>query len=89
MNRGIEKQDSSDVTIVADTKAKRIIDAEEGRDGETVDLFSKQLENHGGDCNQIKCVTSDVSAAYGYGIQLYFPHATSVIDKFHGGKSCL
>ncbi|MEG0995539.1 MAG: transposase, partial [Clostridia bacterium] len=63
------KRGQNHVTVVADTKAKRIIDVEEGRDGETVDLFSKQLENHGGDCNQIKYVTSDMSAAYGCGIQ--------------------
>ena len=83
------KRGQSYVTVIADTAAKRVIDVENGRDSETVNLFSKQLETKGGDCNKIKYVTSDMSAAYKAGIELCFPNATQIIDKFHVKKMLL
>jgi len=77
------KKGQSYVTVVCDAVARRVIDVEEGRSSQQVWDFSIKLEEKGGDCNKIKQVASDMSAAYLKGIEDCFPNAVSVIDKFH------
>ena len=77
------------VTVVTNPSQRRVIDVEPGRDAAAVEAFSYTLEAHGGDCNQVTFVSSDMSDAYKKGIVDCFPKAKSVIDKFHVKKMLL
>lgn len=77
------KRGQSYVTIVSDAIARRVIDVEPGRDGQTVEQFSIKLEAKGGDCNKIEHFVSDMSAAYIGAKELCFPNAELTVDKFH------
>lgn len=74
------------VTVVIDADRRRVIDVEEGRDKETISLFTKKLETRGGDAKAISAVTSDMSKSYLPAIAENFPNAISIIDKFHVKK---
>lgn len=71
------------VTLVVDAIKRRVIDVEEGRDGGTVDLFAKKLVDKGGDTDNVRAVTSDMSRSFLPAIARNFPNAEHTIDKFH------
>lgn len=71
------------VTLVIDSQKRAVIDVESGKDKKTVEEFSKKLEKHGGKCENIVSVTSDMSSAFLAAIDEQFPNAVHVIDKFH------
>ena len=49
----------------------------------TVEKFSEKLTQKGGNCAEIKSVTSDMSAAFLSAVEEKFPNAKHTIDKFH------
>lgn len=71
------------VTVIIDAKERRVIDVEEGRNAETIDRFSRKLEEKHGHCNGIMTFCADMSPAYKSGCEMCFPKAKLVIDKFH------
>jgi len=71
------------VTVISDAKARRVIYADEGRGAGNVETFSAQLIEKGGDCEKIRQVACDMSAAYMSGVDLCFPKAIVTIDRFH------
>ena len=83
------KKKQTYVTVIIDGDARRVIDVEQGRGHEAIEEFSYKLEKKGGDCSKIKYVTSDMSKAYRMGIELCFPQAEQVIDRFHVKKLML
>jgi transposase len=83
------KKGQSYVTVIVDANARRVIDVEPDRSGQTVIDFSYKLEEKGGNCEKVKFATSDMSKAYMNGIQECFPYAKLTIDKFHVKKLML
>lgn len=77
------KRGHSYVTIVSDAEKRRVIDVEPDRTIESVEQFSKKLEAKGGDCQNIRTVSCDMSKAYLSAKELCFPKAQAVIDHFH------
>lgn len=71
------------VTVVIDAAKRAVIDVEPGKDSSTVKKFAEKLIEKGGDCNEIKSVTSDMSAAFLSAVEDKFPNAKHTIDKFH------
>ena len=71
------------VTVITDTKARRVIDVEEGRDIQTIVNFSYKLEEKGGECNKISQYICDMSSAYMSAKEECFPKSKLIIDKFH------
>ena len=83
------KKGQSYVTIITDGKARRVIDVEEGRDSTTIDRFSEKLTKKGGNGEKIRTFSADLSAAYKAGMEMNFPYARLVADKFHVKKLML
>lgn len=74
------------VTLVIDAAKRRVIDVEDGRDRESIKLFSEMLSIKGGDPEKIETATSDMSKSYLPAIAANFPNAENIIDKFHVKK---
>ena len=74
------------VTLVIDAVRRRVIDVEEGRGKETVELFAEKLSTKGGCPENVTTVTSDMSKTYLPAIEENFPNAENIIDKFHVKK---
>lgn len=72
------KRGQSYVTVISDAIARRVIDVEDGRDGETVEKFSYKLKEKGGKCKNIHTFVSDMSAAFIGGKEICFPNAHRV-----------
>lgn len=77
------------VTLIIDAAKRRVIDVEEGRDSTTIALFAEKLVIKGGNTDNIKAATSDMSKAYLSAIETNFPHAEQTIDKFHIKKALI
>jgi len=71
------------ISLFHDTDARRVLFATPGREAFTVGCFVKDLEAHHGKPEQIENVVCDMSKAFLHGIEVQFPNATVVIDKFH------
>lgn len=71
------------VTVVIDALKRCVIDVEPGRDKQTINTFTKKLEEKGGNRKKITAVTSDMSRTYLPAIGENFPNAANIIDKFH------
>lgn len=74
------------VTLVIDAEKRCVIDVEKGRDRSAIAAFADKLEEHGGACQAITTVTSDMSKSYLPAIAKKFHNAVNVIDKFHVKK---
>jgi len=74
------------VTLIIDAAKRRVIDVEQGRGKDTVELFAGKLSGKGGDPENITTVTSDMSKTYLPAIEENFPNAETIIDKFHVKK---
>ena len=66
-----------------DEEHRRVLFATEGKDGETVERFRKDLEAHGGTAEQIEEACLDMSAAFIRGLGEQFPDAQLTFDNFH------
>lgn len=71
------------VTVIIDAAKHAVIDVEPGKDASTVGKFADKLTQKGGNCDEIKSVTSDMSAAFLFAVEDKFPNAKHTIDKFH------
>jgi transposase len=71
------------VSVFADLDQRRGVFVVEGRDHETVQAFSLFLETHGGDPEQVKEVSQDMSEAFLKGTLTYLPKAEITFDRYH------
>jgi transposase len=71
------------VTVVTDHKNQEIIYVTEGKDATTIERFAEELPKHGGDAQNIKAVTMDMSQAFISGAANFLPKAEVTFDKFH------
>lgn len=71
------------ISIVADIETKRILHICSGKDASVLNSFSKSLEEHKGDKQNIKYICCDMSPAFIKGIKEEFPGALLIFDKFH------
>ena len=71
------------ITIVADMVERRVINAQAGKDSKIFDKFAEQLEQKGGNRNNIKQICIDMSHAYIAGARATFPNGQITFDKFH------
>lgn len=71
------------MTVIIDAAKRAVIDVEPGKDVSTVEKFAEKLTQKGGNCDEIKSVTSDMSAAFFSTVENKFPNAKHTIDKFH------
>jgi len=74
------------VTLIIDAVKRRVVDVENGRDGETIRLFAEKLSAKGGNPEEIETATSDMSKSFLPAIATNFPNAENIIDKFHVKK---
>jgi len=74
------------VTLIIDAVKRRVIDVENGRGKDSVELFAEKLSQKGGDPENVTTVTSDMSKTYLPAIEENFPNAETIIDKFHVKK---
>ena len=70
------------ITVAHDMEQKRLLFATEGRDHKTVEAFTKDLLEHGGQPQAIEHVSMDMSAAYLKGVQQQLPQAAICYDRF-------
>jgi transposase len=71
------------VTVEHDLDAKRLLFCTPGRDHQTVQAFTQDLQAHGGEPTAIAHVCMDMSAAYLKGATAYLPKALVSYDRFH------
>jgi transposase len=71
------------VTVVHDLQQKRLLFVTQGRDHQTLDAFTQDLAEHGGNADAISHVSMDMSAAYLKGVQKQLPQAAICYDRFH------
>lgn len=71
------------VTVFADLDQRRGVFVVEGKDHETVQAFSCFLETHGGDPEQVKEVSQDMSEAFLKGTREHLPKAEVTFDRYH------
>jgi transposase len=71
------------VTIFADIEESKVIYVTEGRDHKTVENFRQDLEEHGGEADQISDFALDMSKAFIKCIEEEFGSAYLTFDKFH------
>jgi len=71
------------ITTFVDLEERRTVYVTEGRDSDTVEAFAQELKEHGGDPEQVKQVSCDMSPAFIKGAADYLPQAEVVFDKFH------
>ena len=71
------------VSVFTDAITRRVLFATEGRDFSTVQRFSKDLKEHGGDPDNIQQACADLSPAFKKGITECLPSAEIVFDRFH------
>jgi transposase len=74
---------ASNVTVVHDLNAKRLLFMTEGRNHETVKAVKAGLVAHGGDPAEIGHVCMDMSAACTKGVTEALPQAQISFDRFH------
>lgn len=77
------------VTVIGAPEEKRVIGVEDGRDLSAVERFSYDFMVRGGDCQQIKHASMDMSSTYLSGVKACFPEARIVYDHFHVKKLAL
>lgn len=66
-----------------DKEHSRVLFATEGKDAQTVEAFKQDLEDHGGQAEQIEEACLDMSAAFISGLTEQFPDAKLTFDNFH------
>ncbi len=71
------------VSVFADLDKARAVFVTEGRDKATVERFAADLEDHGGQANQITEVCQDMSQAFLSGVLESLPEAEIIFDRYH------
>ena len=73
----------SHITLFVDLLKGETIHVAEGKDHKTAGDFVKSPESHGGNRNQIKDASCDMSPAFIKGVNKFLPEANITFDKFH------
>lgn len=71
------------VSNFVDAESRELLLMVEGRTAQSVEVFVKALEEHGGKASNIQWVGMDMSGAYIAGVDKYLPGAGKVFDRFH------
>ena len=71
------------VTVFANMDNGEVLFATKGKDSDTIKEFSKELEKHEAQAEQIKEVTIDMSPAFISGVTEHLSQASITFDKFH------
>jgi transposase len=71
------------VSVFVDMRARKTLFVTKGKDAETVKAFAHNLEEHGGNCENITEACCDMSPAFIKGIKENLPEAEITFDKFH------
>lgn len=71
------------VTLFVDIKDKKTLFVTKGKSNETVKDFVDDLQNHGGQAENIKEVSCDMSPAFIKGVEENLHNANITFDKFH------
>lgn len=71
------------ITIVVDLDSSKVLFVCEGKDSSTITKFSKDLQNHNGNPENIQHACCDMSPSFISGITEEFPKAMITFDKFH------
>ena len=71
------------VSVVMDLIRRKVIFATENRDHSVLRAFAKDLQEHGGNPENIKTACCDMSPAYIKGVTENFETAQLVFDRFH------
>ena len=71
------------ISLFHDLEQRRLLFACEGRDKSVVESFVKDLENHGGQAENIDSVCIDMSKSYVAGVGEHLPDAEITFDPFH------
>lgn len=74
------------VTLFVHSDQRRKIYVTKGKDSQTISAFSRQLQAHQGDPNQIEQVSCDMSPAFIKGVEDSLPRAAIIFDRFHVTK---
>ena len=71
------------ITVFVDLEDSKVVFATEGKDAQTLNSFTEELEAHGGKAEQIEEVCCDMSPAFISGVEQALENATITFDKFH------
>lgn len=71
------------ITLFVDLLLRRTIHVAEGKGADTVKAFAQDLMQHGGNPENIKDVSCDMSPAFIKGVTEHLPDAKITFDKFH------
>jgi transposase len=71
------------VTLFVDMQEKKTIFVTQGKSNETIKSFVSDLQQHGGDAQNIEQVSCDMSPAFIKGVEENLPNADITFDKFH------
>lgn len=71
------------LTLFVDLKERKVIFITQGKSGETVEEFVKDLEEHKGKADNIKQVCCDMSPAFIKGVRKNLESSEITFDKFH------
>lgn len=74
------------VSLAVDMEEKRTTFVTEGKDHTVIEKFVDDLEAHGGQAENIKQVSCDMSPAFIKGVEENLPNAEIVFDRFHVTK---
>ncbi len=77
------KKNHDYITLFVDLKKRKTMYITEGKDSKTVEDFVKDFKEHGGDNENIKDVSCDMSPAFIKGIKKNIPNGRITFDKFH------
>lgn len=73
------------ITVVNDQRGRTIFVCE-GKGSDTMDRLCQWLLEHGGNPDNIDCVSCDLGDAYPAGVRRNFPNGRIVYDRFHAVK---
>jgi len=71
------------VTLFVDMQEKKTIFVTQGKSNETLKSFVADLEQHGGNAQNIEQASCDMSPAFIKGVEENLPNADITFDKFH------
>jgi len=71
------------ISVFVDLDARRVLFACRGRAASSVEMFKKDLIEHGGSPERIEAFSCDMGPAFISGIGEHFPDSAVVLDKFH------
>ena len=71
------------VTVFADMDSGDVLFATQGKDGNTIKEFAKEMPAHSADAQEVQEVTMDMSPAFISGAADHLPNASITFDKFH------